>query len=78
MRIHWDLLGINSDYNPLGSAAPFVLDGRTILQGICKQNIQWDSGVNSAVKKDWKSWATKLKYVEHLHFKRCIKPNNYG
>ena len=46
---------ISSIYDLLGFAAPFILEGRNILQGLCNQNIQWDSEVSSSVKKDWKN-----------------------
>ena len=43
---------ISSIYNPLGFAAPFILEGRRILQGLCNQSIKWDNEVSSDVKKD--------------------------
>ena len=33
---------ISSIYDPLGYAAPFVLEGRRILQRLCNKNVQWD------------------------------------
>ena len=42
---------ISSIYDPLGFAAPFILEGRRILQGLCNQDIQWGSEVSSSVKK---------------------------
>ena len=69
---------ISSIYDPLGFAAPFILEGRRILQGLCNQDIQWDSEVSSVVKKDWRNWVTKLKHIEGLHVRRCIKPDNFG
>ena len=38
--------------DPLGFATPFMLDGRRILQGLCNQDIQWESEISGAVKKD--------------------------
>ena len=57
-------------YDPLGFAAPFILEGRRIYT--------WDSEVSSSVKKDWKNQVTKLRYIERLHVRRCIKPDNFG
>ena len=28
--------------------------------------------------KDWRNWVTKLKHIEGLHVRRCIKPDNFG
>ena len=64
---------ISSIYDPLGFAAPFILEGRRILQGLCNQDIQWDSEVSSVVKKDWRNWV-----IEKLHVRGCIKPDNFG
>ena len=60
---------ISSIYDPLGFAAPFILEGRMILQGLCNQGIQWKSEVSSVVKKDWADWVTKLKHIKRLHFR---------
>ena len=60
---------ISSIYDPLGLAAPFILEGRMILQGLCNQGIQWDSEVSSVVKKDWTNWVTKLEHIKWLHFR---------
>ena len=57
-------------YDPLGFAAPFILEGRRIYT--------WDSEVSSSVKKDWKNQVTKLRYIERLHVRRCMKPDNFG
>ena len=46
---------ISSIYDPVGFAAPFILEGRKILHGLSNQDVQWDSEVSSSVKKDWKN-----------------------
>ena len=69
---------ISSIYDPLGFAAPFILEGRRILQGLCNQDIQWDSEVSSVVKKDWRNWVTKLKHIKRLHVRRYVKPDNFS
>ena len=69
---------ISSIYDPLGSEALFILKGRRILQGLFNQDIQWESEVSGAVRKDSKNWVTKLKHIEKLHVRRCMKFNNFG
>ena len=34
--------------------------------------------MKSVVMKDWKKWLVKLKHIEQLHVRRCIKPDNFG
>ena len=63
---------ISSNYDPLGFAAPFVLEGRRILQNLCNQNLPWDTEVNDDVKKEWNKFITRLKHVDELYVRRCI------
>ena len=67
---------ISSIYDPLGFAAPFVLEGR-ILQGLCNQNLACDMEVNDDVKNEWNKFITRLKYVDELYVRRCIRPDNF-
>ena len=69
---------ISSIYDPLGFEALFILGGRRILEGLCNQDIQWDSEGSIVVKKDWRNWVTKLKHIERLYVRRCMKPDNFG
>ena len=43
---------ISSIYDPLGYAAPFVLEGRRILQLLCNKNVEWDETVQQDVQSD--------------------------
>ena len=54
------LLIISSEYDPLRFTAPFILEGRRILQGLRNQDINWDSEVNGVPKKYWKNWVSKF------------------
>ena len=71
------LLMISSIYYPLGFTAPFLLEGKRILQSLCNQNLPWNMEVNDSVKKEWNKFITKLKYVDELHIRRCIRPNDF-
>ena len=68
---------ISSIYDPLGFAAPFVLEGRRILQSLCSQNLPWDMEVNDDVKKEWSKFITRLKHVDELYVRRCIRPDDF-
>ena len=69
---------ISSIYDSLGFAAPFILERRRILQGLCNQSIKWGNEVSSDVKKDRKKWLVKLKHIKQLPVRRCFKPDNFG
>ena len=45
---------------------------------LCNQGIKRDNEVSSEAKKDWKKWLVRLKHIEQLHVRRCIKPDNFG
>ena len=69
---------ISSIYDPLGFAAPFVLEGRKILQSLCEQNVKWDVKVCNDVQQSWNKWKRKLKQIEQLHVQRYFKPADFG
>ena len=68
---------ISSIYDPLGFAAPFVLEERRILQSLCNQNLPWDMEVNDDAKKEWNKFITRLKHVDELYVRRCIRPDDF-
>ena len=68
---------ISSIYDPLGFAAPFVLEGRRILRSLSNQNLPWDIEVNDDVKKEWNKFITRLKHVDELYVRRCIRPDDF-
>ena len=51
---------ISSVYDPLGIAAPFVLERRKILQKLCQLKVGWDEKIPDNLKKDWVCWRNKL------------------
>ena len=55
---------------------PFVLEGR-ILQSLCNQNLPWDMEVTDDVKKEWNKFITRLKHVDELYVRRCIRPDDF-
>ena len=69
---------ISSIYDPLGYAAPFVLEGRQILQRLCNKNVQWDEIVQQDVQSDWAKWVEQMNQLENLPISRCIQPADFG
>ena len=59
-------------YDPLGYAAPFVLEGRQILQRLCNKNVQWDEIVQQDVQSDWAKWVEQMNQLENLPNSWCI------
>lgn len=46
---------IASIYDPLGFVAPFVLQGKQILQQLCHEKMDWDEPLSSELKPQWES-----------------------
>ena len=43
-------------YDPLGLAGPFLLNGKKILQDLCKKNYNWDEAVPDDSVTEWENW----------------------
>ena len=68
---------ISSMYNPLGFAAPFVLERRKNLQSFCNKNEQWDEIIQQDIQRDWAKWVGQMNQLENL-ISRCIQPADFG
>ena len=53
LRSHGLLSTLSSVYNPLGLAAPFILEGHIIIQKLCKENSAWDEPIPRRSKDEW-------------------------
>ena len=58
--------------------APFLLNGRTIIQILSQQELGWDETVSDEVAKDCMEWKSKLPALENLRISKCIKPSGFG
>ena len=65
---------VSSIFDPLGFVAPVLLEGKKILQEMCKENTGWDDPVPDAVKAGWEKWRTDLQHIQDLSVPRCYKP----
>ena len=72
------LLAISSVYDPLGAVSPVILNGKQILQALCRQNVIWDDPIPTDILPLWEKWRTELPLIEKLKFPRCLKPSEFG
>lgn len=68
------LATIGAMYDPLGMIAPFLLQGRMILQNLCKLHIGWDDELPEDERKNWEAWKSSVPKLYNVFVKRCIKP----
>ena len=69
---------ISSIYDPLGFAAPYLLQGKLILQQLCADRKGWDDALTDEQRTSWERWRTNLPKLESIKVNRCIKPNEFG
>ena len=72
------LATVASVYDPLGLIAPFILQGRQILQATCKGQLSWDDEIPEYLRVDWQKWKDDLRNLENFAVNRCLKPKNFG
>ena len=49
---------VASMYDPLGFVAPFVLNGKRVLQEMCRQGTGWDDPLSDALRPRWVGGST--------------------
>ncbi|CAG2245419.1 unnamed protein product [Mytilus edulis] len=73
------ILSITSSvYDPLGIISPYVLNAKSILQGLCRQGFSWDKELTGPDLKKWNDWLDQLSDLENVRIDRCYKPENFG
>jgi hypothetical protein len=68
---------VSSVYDPLGFAAPFILQAKLIMQDLCRKNLGWDDDISEEDLSRWQSWLDELPKLEKLAVKR-FRPCDFG
>ena len=66
-----------SIFDPLGLIAPVVLQGKQILQLLCKDQLDWDDPIPDSIRCRWEKWLQELHSLELVEVSRCFKPENF-
>ena len=69
---------VSSIYDPLGFVAPVLMEGKKILQELCRDKADWDDPVPENIKARWERWREELPSLEELSIPRCYKPSSFG
>ena len=72
------LSAISSIFDPLGFVTLLLLDGKSILQELCRLNISWDDPIPDDIKIKWEKWRADLLNLQQISISRCYKPENFG
>ena len=69
---------VSSIFDPIGFVAPVLLEGKSILQELCRRNLGWDDPVPEDIRTRWCTWKSELRELEALSIPRCYKPKDFG
>ncbi|XP_031554426.1 uncharacterized protein LOC116291397 [Actinia tenebrosa] len=69
---------ISSIFDPLGFVAPLLLEGKSILQDLCREDLGWDDTIPDETKVTWERWRTELMQLQRISIPRCYKPDGFG
>ena len=72
------LSNVSLIFDPPGFVAPLLLDGKSILQELCRREVGWDDPIPDEVKVKWEKWRSDLLEVQRISIPRCYKPDNFG
>ena len=61
---------VSSIYDPLGFLAPFLLEGKKIIQELCQEKADWDNPVPDHMRHRWDNWKAELAHLDRLNRQR--------
>ena len=66
---------VNSIFDPLGLASPFVVQGKMSLRSLNQENdLDWDDPIPERCREEWVRFFTNLFDMESISFTRSTKP----
>ena len=69
---------VSSIFDPLRLISPVVLEGKMILQEMCRRKLDWDDPLPECLHGRWSKWLDSLPSLEQLSIARCFKPAVFG
>ena len=63
---------ISSFYDPIGFAAPVVLNAKKILQACWRRKLKWDDPLEQDLLKSWLPWKFLLLLMTQVNIPRCF------
>lgn len=66
---------VMSVFDPLGLAAPIIIQGKHLIQQLWRTKTGWDDEIPKIQEDMWKRWLEELKQLDNLGIPRNIKPH---
>ncbi|XP_058826986.1 uncharacterized protein LOC131686971 [Topomyia yanbarensis] len=60
-----------SFFDPLGMLAPFIIQGKILLQQIWRSGVKWDERIDSEAFMRWRQWTGLFPLVNNVRIPRC-------
>ena len=64
---------ISSIFDPIGIAAPVILQGKKILQELCQTNCEWDDEIPEEYKSRWEKWKDQLPLLQVFYHETLLQ-----
>ena len=71
------LSAISSVYDPLGAVSPVILNGKQILQALCRQNVNWDDPIPTDILP-LGEMASRAPPFRETNVSSLLKPSEFG
>lgn len=68
---------VSSLFDPLGFVAPVTLTAKSILQELCRKNVDWDEEIEESIAERWCEWLQNLPALTSVSVPRCYRPPNF-
>ena len=69
---------VSSIFDPLGFVALLLLEGKSILQNLCRLEVAWDDPIPDDTRARWEKWRAELLQLQRISIPRCYKPVGFG
>ena len=68
---------VSAIFDPLGLISPYVLEGKRIMQAICKASSSWDEPLAPELAQRFHAWVNTLDFLKNVEIPRCVKPSTF-
>lgn len=65
---------VMSTFDPLGFAAPVLIQGKKLIQDIWRTKVDWDEKINEKQRKIWSRYLEEVLALTGVQIPRCISP----